>query len=247
VAEILGRPVTFLGQWEKLQIIIVCVRDSNGCPENTHKLPMPFTDDDVKGDLLLMKVDENAVPRDFTTKEYNEFKNKEPEEWQMKKPEEANADQEEEEEEEEDEDDEHEEEHDGEDDEDDEEHMGAFIEMMLSKVVERFESDNGRKPSEGELAVLKASLEAKFGEQVEVDDSEEEEDEDGEEGAEEDGEGEGAEDSRGAVLEQIVSAFKAQHGREPDMEEIKEVLRNIQQEQQEATEGGPSKKQKTGE
>jgi hypothetical protein len=241
----LGRPVTFLGQWEKLQIIIVCVRDTNGCPENKHKLPMPFSNDDVKGDLLLMKVDhsENAVPQDFTMKEYEEFKNREPEEWQMKKPGEGEGAEEEgeddeEEGDEEEEEDEHEEEHDGEDDEDDEEQMGAFVDMMLGKVLEQFEANNGRKASEVEKAALRSTLEAKFGEQVEVDEDEEE-DEEGEEGGEEE------EGSRGAMLEKIVGAFKEEHGRDPTMEEIKDVLRNIQQEQQEAaSEGGPAKKQK---
>jgi hypothetical protein len=55
--EIGGRPITFLGQWQMLDVVIVinAEQDSEDVPTNTHKLQPPFNDAEVKGDMLLMR------------------------------------------------------------------------------------------------------------------------------------------------------------------------------------------------
>lgn len=232
VASLLGRPVAFLGQWEQLEIIIVTVRDDTGCSINTHKLPAPFHESAVKGDILLIRTDSEAVPQDITLDEYAVFQKKDPEPWQLKKieeeDEEEDEDDDDDEEDEDDEDDEDgdEEYEEGEDDEDDEAAAAEFKEFLLSKIVQKFEETNSREPNEEELAALKASLDQKFGGGEEEDGDDEED----------------AEDGSNVVLDKIVAAFKDAHGRDPTEDEIKDILRRMQapEEAEEAEDAGES-------
>ena len=65
-----GRP-TFIGQWPDLDVVIM-KPEYNKIPNN-NRLPPPFNEEDVCGSILLVRMDENSDPRDFTLEEYLGF------------------------------------------------------------------------------------------------------------------------------------------------------------------------------
>ena len=65
----LGGPATFIGQWPDLVII----RCRHGKSLNQNTLPTPFKTEEVYGPILLVRMDENSDPRDFTLEEYLGF------------------------------------------------------------------------------------------------------------------------------------------------------------------------------
>lgn len=68
---ILGGAPTFIGQWPDLDVVIM--KAQHAIEPNQNSLPPPFDTDDVRGAILLMRMDENSDPRDFTLKEYLDF------------------------------------------------------------------------------------------------------------------------------------------------------------------------------
>jgi hypothetical protein len=64
---LLGR-ATFIGQWPEIDVVIM--KPEHGLIENDNVLPHPFHGEDVKGKVLLMRMDENSEPQDFTLHEY---------------------------------------------------------------------------------------------------------------------------------------------------------------------------------
>ena len=68
---ILGGAPTFIGQWPDLDVVLM--RSQNGGDINQNILPTPFDTEEVRGSILLMRMDENSDPRDFTLKEYLDF------------------------------------------------------------------------------------------------------------------------------------------------------------------------------
>jgi hypothetical protein len=67
----LGGPATFIGQWPDLDVVIIkCV---HGESLNQNTLPTPFNTEEVYGPILLVRMDENSDPRDFTLEEYLGF------------------------------------------------------------------------------------------------------------------------------------------------------------------------------
>jgi hypothetical protein len=66
--EILGGPATFIGQWEDLEVVIMKPVHSELVNNNT--LPVPFDTEETYGPILLVRMDENSDPRDFTVEEY---------------------------------------------------------------------------------------------------------------------------------------------------------------------------------
>ena len=64
---LLGR-ATFIGQWPEIDVVIM--KPEHGLIENENVLPYPFHGEDVKGKVLLMRMDENSEPQDFTLREY---------------------------------------------------------------------------------------------------------------------------------------------------------------------------------
>ncbi len=196
--EILGGPITFLGQYEDEDLVLICRRPETlekDTPMNSHKLQPPFEHTKVQGDILIMRVkphqdkpeqqadgcDETSVAAsdddfflDFTKHDYIHFALRddvEPPEFQ----EVQSGDDDEEIEEEQEE----EEEYLGEDDddEDDEEAQVAMMNLIMAQVLRRFHDENGRGPNTQELLELRSALAQKLG--VEVpgiqDDAEEEE------------------------------------------------------------------------
>ena len=68
-----GSP-TFIGQWPEMDVVIMKCRDSVLELElNTHVLPLPFENEETFGSILLVRMDENSDPKDFTLREYRDF------------------------------------------------------------------------------------------------------------------------------------------------------------------------------
>ena len=49
------------------------MKPEHGLIENENTLPFPFHGEEVKGKILLIRMDENAEPQDFTLNEYTEL------------------------------------------------------------------------------------------------------------------------------------------------------------------------------
>ena len=68
-----GSP-TFIGQWPELDVVIMKCRDSIlELERNTYILPPPFETEDTLGSILMVRMDENSDPQDFTLSEYRDF------------------------------------------------------------------------------------------------------------------------------------------------------------------------------
>tara|TARA_Y100000389_G_scaffold168079_1_gene173583 strand:+ start:182 stop:481 length:300 start_codon:yes stop_codon:yes gene_type:complete len=68
IFKILSGRATFIGQWPDIDVVIVkCVEAAK---LNENKLPQPFQDEEVYGKIILIRMDENSEPRDFTLKEF---------------------------------------------------------------------------------------------------------------------------------------------------------------------------------
>ena len=70
---VLGGPITLNGQYVDDMVIIV-TRQRHGVA-NAHVLPPPFHQDRIRGDICLVRMDANAVPRDYTRDEYLRLRN----------------------------------------------------------------------------------------------------------------------------------------------------------------------------
>ena len=185
VSQVLGGPITFLGQYEDEDLVVVCRRAESmdsSTPWNPHKLQPPFDDAQVQGDILIMKLAPEEEEKangdeptksvstddefflDFTKDEYIAFALRD----DVEPPEmEKQVEDEEEEEIEEDGDDE---EFVGEDDDeegdDDAEPQVAMMNLIMGQVLRRFHEENGRGPDTRELLELRSALAQKLGVQV---------------------------------------------------------------------------------
>jgi hypothetical protein len=72
IFKILGGRQTFIGQWPDIDVVILKTDDAT--IKNNNTLPYPFDTEDINGKVLLVRMDENSEPRDFTLHEYNLFK-----------------------------------------------------------------------------------------------------------------------------------------------------------------------------
>ena len=63
-----GRP-TFIGQWPEIDVVIIKAEEG-GDYVNPNKLLPPFENEVVRGPILLVRMDENSEPQDFTVNEY---------------------------------------------------------------------------------------------------------------------------------------------------------------------------------
>ena len=62
---------TFIGQWPDIDVVIM--KPEDGKLKNVNTLPNPFDVEDVYGKILLVRMDENSDPQDFTLEEYESF------------------------------------------------------------------------------------------------------------------------------------------------------------------------------
>lgn len=72
---LLGRHPTFIGQWPEIDVVIM--KSEIGKIPNENILPEPFSNEDVLGPILLIKMDEHSEPQNFTLEEYKRFISKE--------------------------------------------------------------------------------------------------------------------------------------------------------------------------
>lgn len=73
IMQIFGSQATFIGQWPDIDVVILKSVNEDG-DINKNILPHPFTDITVYGPVLLVRMDENSEPCDFTLKEYKSFR-----------------------------------------------------------------------------------------------------------------------------------------------------------------------------
>ncbi len=77
IFKVLQGPATFIGQWPEIDVVIMkCVRGGDPWADierNENILPPPFSSEKVLGKVLLMRMDIDSEPQDFTLDEYNEF------------------------------------------------------------------------------------------------------------------------------------------------------------------------------
>lgn len=71
--RLLKGTATFIGQWPEIFVVIMKCRESTfELMENRNVLPPPFENEKVLGPILLVRMDSNAEPQDFTLSEYLE-------------------------------------------------------------------------------------------------------------------------------------------------------------------------------
>ena len=68
---LLSGTATFIGQWPELDVVIM--KPQYGVKTNNNTLPSPFDAEEIKGSILLVRMDENSDPCDFTLEEYLSF------------------------------------------------------------------------------------------------------------------------------------------------------------------------------
>lgn len=176
VKEVLGGPFTFLGQYESEGIMLMIRQNPTlaqpQLPLNVHKLQPPFNSNEVRGDILCVRV---AAENEEDDEEANNSKSNEEfflpytlEEYQAFA---ARTDVvapvvsiDEDDDVENEVDEETDEEMEGESDSDDEDEGDAFMEMLMGQVVKRFQEENGgRMPNETEIVALQSAISQKLG------------------------------------------------------------------------------------
>jgi hypothetical protein len=69
IVKILSGRGTFIGQWPDIDVVIM-KGVSGGARRNENVLPFPFHGEEVTGKILLIRMDEDSEPRDFTRAEF---------------------------------------------------------------------------------------------------------------------------------------------------------------------------------
>jgi hypothetical protein len=68
---ILKGTATFVGQWPEIDVVILkCEKSPFDLMENRNTLPEPFNNEVIHGPILLVRMDENSEPQDFTLGEF---------------------------------------------------------------------------------------------------------------------------------------------------------------------------------
>lgn len=69
LGKYLNDSVTFIGQYEEQQVVITKGLNSTA-QKNKNVLPEPFHEEEHNGDIVLIRMDDDANPKDFTLVEY---------------------------------------------------------------------------------------------------------------------------------------------------------------------------------
>lgn len=72
IYKLLKGRATFIGQWPDLDVCIMKA-EKGGLSKNENTLPRPFSREEVYSKILLVRMDEQSEPRDFTMEEYQSF------------------------------------------------------------------------------------------------------------------------------------------------------------------------------
>jgi hypothetical protein len=68
---ILKGPGTFIGQYEDLNVVVMKCRESLfELGVNQNRLPEPLENEEVRGPILLIRMNEFSEPEDFTLKDF---------------------------------------------------------------------------------------------------------------------------------------------------------------------------------
>ncbi|OQR93285.1 hypothetical protein ACHHYP_02727 [Achlya hypogyna] len=232
VAALLGGDQTFVGQYEDLQVMLMCnpehQEEDSGVELTKHKLQPPFHGrlGQIRGDILLFRCDDAGDHKDFTLEEYEAFLKLEIPEW------EPESDEEESEVDEEDEEgyrkaalaffvqnfkDEHEGREPNEEElkqleEDVAKEMAGKdpAEAALEYLIEEFEEEHGRKPNEEETAELEKEATERIA-QMEGDE----------------GDDEGMEELVAGLFQAACQRFKEENGEEPDEDAKAQILQAV--------------------
>jgi hypothetical protein len=68
IYNILGGRATFIGQWPEIDVVIM--KAVTAVRENENQLPPPFHEERADGKILLIRMDEDSEPQNFTSQEY---------------------------------------------------------------------------------------------------------------------------------------------------------------------------------
>ena len=71
IFTLLKGPGTFVGQYPEIDVVVMKCRESIFSLElNQNKLPKPFENEQILGPILLIRMNENSDPEDFTLQEF---------------------------------------------------------------------------------------------------------------------------------------------------------------------------------
>lgn len=68
IYKVIPGRATFIGQWPEIDVVIV--KAIVGQALNKNQLPRPFHEEITMGKILLVRMDEDSEPRDFTKEAY---------------------------------------------------------------------------------------------------------------------------------------------------------------------------------
>ena len=68
IYKILSGRGTFIGQWPEIDVVIM--KGVGGGKPNEKTLPFPFHEEEVLGKILLIRMDKDSEPLDFTKVEF---------------------------------------------------------------------------------------------------------------------------------------------------------------------------------
>ena len=71
IFKLLGGRQTFIGQWPDIDVVIM--KPEDGMSKNENALPYPFSSEEVYGKILLVRMDKDSQPQNFTLSEYQAF------------------------------------------------------------------------------------------------------------------------------------------------------------------------------
>tara|TARA_R110002050_G_scaffold74087_4_gene159103 strand:+ start:734 stop:1573 length:840 start_codon:yes stop_codon:yes gene_type:complete len=162
--KVLGGETTFVGQFMDLDVVILVktFEEDEEAQRNLHSLPSPFSRKRIHGKILLVRMDENAEPKDFTKAEYEEYKKK-----KEADPEHGKGDVSGMSEDEGSEDEEGELGEDFDDEEDDENDLSyasdldseaELEEAVAFHVMDQYESTHGKQPTDEEMEAILANM-----------------------------------------------------------------------------------------
>jgi hypothetical protein len=228
----LGGSPTFAGTITALDVVIMCLREPAwGTKPNPHVLPVPMEKSQIPGPILMIRMDENSEPQNFTLKEYNEYKaNPAPVPVDVSSSSSSAVVVEEEEEEEEEEEDAVDEEGDSDGDED-------YMEHVVKRIAIVFKQQTGRDPTPEEVSALLENMNGDPDEAPSEDEEDEQEDVENNQDAEEEEEPNevealeamSPEDMAKLLRSKLAEAFQQSQGRAPTEDEVDQLLQQMSQ------------------
>ena len=69
IFKILSGSATFIGQWPEIDVVIMKAVQASKLHENI--LPPPFHGEEIYGKVILIRMDKDSEPRNFTLQEFN--------------------------------------------------------------------------------------------------------------------------------------------------------------------------------